>query len=140
MALFAVASHLAPVDIRVAIGTVRSDISEYELDVALAALHPDVHPAQRVPGFVVIEVGRWTNRAPTRGSMTVLACNAEVPVRIACSSLLLFAGRGRTSASAHRKHDQRKQPDEISRPYTPRPERSFGFRAIHSRGRFVPYR
>jgi hypothetical protein len=66
VALRAVRTHLAAVNIGVAIGAVLANIGEHRFYVALRALHLFVHAAQRVFRFVVVEFGDRADRAPTR--------------------------------------------------------------------------
>ena len=73
VALRAVRTHLAAMDVRVAIGAVFTDICEYRLNVTLRALHFFVHAPQWIFRLVVIEFGHRADRAPTRRCVTVLA-------------------------------------------------------------------
>src|SRR5580704_402801 len=83
VALFAVCSHLALVNIGVAVGALRSDIGEDRLDVTLRTSHAFVHAAQRILGGVVIEFGDGADRLPAAKRVTVLAGNAQASVRTA---------------------------------------------------------
>ena len=81
MALFAIGTHLALVDVSVAVGALFAHIRKHRLDVALRACHALVHAAQRILGGVVIELRNCTNRLPRAQGVTVLAGNAETTVR-----------------------------------------------------------
>ncbi len=80
MALFAIRSKLALVNVRVAILTTLSDVSENRLCVALDARDSGVHSAQRVLGLVVIELRDGANRLPRAGRVAVLARDIQIPV------------------------------------------------------------
>lgn len=75
MTVLAVCPHLATVDIRVAIGTVRSHIGEHHFGVALRAADAFVKAAQWIIGLVVIKLGNGTDRLPSHRRVTVLAGN-----------------------------------------------------------------
>jgi hypothetical protein len=85
--LFAVCSHLAAMDICVAISAVRSRVRKYGLGVALGARHPFMKAAQRIPGLVVIELRNGANGLPTGGGMAILARDVQVSVRTAGNSV-----------------------------------------------------
>lgn len=81
MTLRTVASHLAAVKIRMAVGALASNAAKYKLDVALPAVHFLMHTAKGESGFGVPEVRKGPDWPETCGSMTVPACNAQRPVR-----------------------------------------------------------
>jgi hypothetical protein len=83
MALFAVGSHLAAMNVSVAIGTIGSGVREHQLGVTLRASHSLVQAMQRVFRLIVIELRDRTDRLPTHRRMAVLAGNIEVPMRAA---------------------------------------------------------
>ena len=64
VALRAIGTHLAAVNVRVAIGAIFSNVGEDRFGVALHALHFFVHAAEQVVGLVVIEFGDGSNGAP----------------------------------------------------------------------------
>ena len=64
VALRAIGTHLAAVNVRVAIGAIFSNVGEDRFGVALHALHFFVHAAEGVIGFVVIELGNRANGTP----------------------------------------------------------------------------
>lgn len=64
----------------VAILATHSYVAEDEAGMALLASHVGVHATQRVPGFVVIELGNAANRPPRGERVTVLARHIEIPV------------------------------------------------------------
>jgi hypothetical protein len=76
VALRAVWTHLAAVNVGVAIGAILADVSEHGLDVALHAGDFLVHAAQGIPGFAVIEFRRSFNRPPASRSVAVFARNS----------------------------------------------------------------
>jgi len=80
MALFAIGSELAPVDVSVAVLTALADVRKNRLDVALDARHRLVHAAQRILGLVVIEFRNRPNRLPCTDRVAILAGNVQVPV------------------------------------------------------------
>src|SRR5579864_8615504 len=83
VALFAVGTHLALVNVGVAVSTLRSDIREDRLDVALRASHAFVHAAQRILGGVVIELRDGADRLPAAKRVAVLTGNAQASMRAA---------------------------------------------------------
>lgn len=73
MALCAISSHLAAMNVGVAIGAVRPGVREHRLSMTLRTRHSLVQATQRVFGLVVIEFRDCANRLPPRGRMAVLA-------------------------------------------------------------------
>jgi hypothetical protein len=65
----------------VTIGTLRSHVAEHRLGVALRAAHAFMHAAQRIFRCVVIEFRNSPDGLPSTQGVTVLAWNAEAPVR-----------------------------------------------------------
>ncbi len=65
VALLALRSHLPAMDVGVTIGASMTDVLENRLGMALRAGHALVHPAQRIPGLVVIELGNVADRLPS---------------------------------------------------------------------------
>jgi hypothetical protein len=65
----------------VTILAVFAHVGEHGLDVALRALHFFVHAAQRILGFVVVELRNSADGAPTRGSVAVFARNIQGAMR-----------------------------------------------------------
>ena len=91
--LRAIRTHLALVNIGVAILTILPHIREYRFYVALRTLHFLVHAAQRIVRSVVIEFGDRANGAPARSSVAVLARNRERSVRTTSAALLTIRKR-----------------------------------------------
>ena len=91
MALLAVRSHLALVDISVTVRALGSYIREHQLGVALRAAHALVHTPQRVFCGVVIKFGHRPDRLPAAQRVAVLTGNAQTTVRTArvCGRLRL---------------------------------------------------
>ena len=101
MALCAVRSKLATMNVGVAIRTILAHVGENWLDVAEGAGHLFVHAAEGIFRFVVIEFRNGADGPPTRSSVTVFAGNAERAMRVARSlilaSRLILASGGCTS-------------------------------------------
>ena len=81
VALFAIGSQLALVNIGMAIGTSCSGIGKNRFDMALRTRHRFVPSAQRELGKVVIELRFRANWLPTHGGVAVLACDIQRAVR-----------------------------------------------------------
>ena len=90
--LGAIRTHLAAMNIGVAIRAIFADIAEYRLDMALRAFHIFVHAAERIAGFVVVELGHSANGTPGCGTVAVFAWEGERAVRATSGLLLLIAG------------------------------------------------
>ncbi len=54
--LLAIGSHLAAMDVRVAIGALRADVTEYQAGVTLATRNIGMHPSERILRLAVIKV------------------------------------------------------------------------------------
>ncbi len=91
--LGAIRTQLAAMNIGVAICAIFADIAEYRLAMALLAFHIFVHAAERVAGFVVVELDNSAQGAPGCGGVAVFAGDRERAVR-AASGLLLLIARG----------------------------------------------
>ena len=76
VALFTACSHLAAVNIGVAVGTMMSDIGEHQANVALSALDILVQTAQWIAGFVVIEFRKVAYGFPAGEAMTIRTLDA----------------------------------------------------------------
>lgn len=83
VALFAVGSHLAAMDVGVAVRAVRSCVREDRLGVALSTGNALVQTSQRIAGLIVIELRHRTNGLPAHRSVAILAGDAEASVRAA---------------------------------------------------------
>ena len=81
VALFAIRSQLALVDVRVAILALVAHVREHWLDMAGNASNAHVHTAQGILRLIVVEFWNGANRLPTRGRMAVLAGYIEAAVR-----------------------------------------------------------
>ena len=81
MTLFTSGAKLSAVKVGVTILTTHSHVTKYQAGVALHATHVGVHATQRVPGFIVIELGDVADGPPRGERVTVLARHVEVPVR-----------------------------------------------------------
>ncbi len=83
MAFGAVRAHLPLVNVGVAILAILTGVGEDRLRVALGALHFFVHPAERITGFIMVELGDSADGTPACGGMAVLARNSQEAVRTA---------------------------------------------------------
>lgn len=92
VALRAIRSHLAAVNIRVAVGTVTADVRENWLNVTLDAFHFFVHAAQGIARFVVIEFRDSAYWAPSGSGVAVLARNGKGTMRVASGLFLRISG------------------------------------------------
>ena len=86
VALLAVCSQLAPVDVRMAILAAVSDAGKYRLDVTLGAPDGFMQSPQRIFRLVVVEFRDGSYRPPRIGGVAILAGDVEVPVRTVCAS------------------------------------------------------
>ena len=77
----AIRTHLSAMNIRMAIGALRSNICENGFRMALRAGHIRVHAAQRVFRLFVIEFGDRADRLPSRLGVAVLTGNGQRAVR-----------------------------------------------------------
>jgi hypothetical protein len=117
VALRAVRTHLAAVNVCVTIGTIFADVGENRLDVALNALHFFVHAAERIASFAVIEFRRGFDGPPSSSGVAVFARNGKWAVRIAGSlPLWRWVGMGRwlrasSRVAGRRKGEQRPESD-----------------------------
>jgi hypothetical protein len=100
MALLTVASHLAAVKVGMTIGTLFPDIGEYQTRMAFPAVQSGVHPAKRVNGFRVFEIGIGPDRFIAGRIMTVSTRDADRPVGAArtCPHFIGAAGSGSTGS------------------------------------------
>jgi len=88
MALGAVGSKLAAVNVGVAVGAILADICENGLHVALGAGHFFVHATERVLGPAVIKLRHRTYGSPTGRGVTVFTGNGQRAMRIARGLIL----------------------------------------------------
>lgn len=77
MASFAPGSHVAAVDIGVAVTALSADIAEHRFQVALRACNSFVHAAKWVAGLAVIELRYLANRSPAAEGVAILAGNIQ---------------------------------------------------------------
>ncbi len=75
VALFARSAELTLVNVRVAIGALRSYIAEHRLGVALRAVDAFVHASQGKVRLIVIELHVSTNGLPPAHRMAILTGN-----------------------------------------------------------------
>ena len=81
VALLAIRTELAFVNIGMAVLAARAHIAEHRLHVALRTSHVLVKAAQRVTGAVVIKFGNGADRLPALRSVAVLAGNVQIAMR-----------------------------------------------------------
>src|SRR5215469_17730093 len=102
MALFAVCSQLALVDVSVAILAVLSNAGKYRPDVTLGAGDRLMHAPQRIFGLIVVEFRNGADRPPRIGGVAVLARYAQVSVWTVRASCALGVSHS-PSAAKHQK-------------------------------------
>ena len=81
MALLAICSQLALVNVGMAVLTALSDIGEDGFDMASGACDRCVHAPKRIFSLVVIEFWKGADRFPRLGGVAVLAWYVQIPVR-----------------------------------------------------------
>ena len=81
VALLAVCSQLAFVDVGMAILAALSNVGKYGFDVALGASHRRMHTTQRISRLVMVEFRNGAYRLPRIGSVAVLTRYVEISVR-----------------------------------------------------------
>ena len=94
VALCAVRTHLAAVDIRVAIRAVLANVGKYGFHVALGALHFFVQAAEWIFRFAVIEFGNRADGSPSGRGVAVFARNIQRTMGISLGFLLSGARSG----------------------------------------------
>lgn len=110
VALLAIGTHLALVNVGVAVGALLADVGEDRLGVALNTAHAFVHAAQRILGGVVIEFRNCADRLPSAERVTVLARNVETSVRAARSrGRLRLSDRQRRGRQNHERNHRMKK-------------------------------
>jgi len=83
-------SHLAAMDVCVAIRARLTNLRENQFGVTLCARTDGcVHPTQGVLGLVVIKVRSGADRLPTRAGVACLARKVETAVGTSCGGLIL---------------------------------------------------
>lgn len=94
VALLAISSQLAAVNIGVAILAALPNIAEHRFHVALHASDRLMHAAQWVSRLVMIEFRNCADRFPCARRMTVLAWNIQISVRtVRALRLLRLSGK-----------------------------------------------
>lgn len=81
VALLAASTHLAAVDVGVAVSALAAYVGEHLLRMALGTRDVLVHAAQGVAGLIVIEFRYGADRFPTQGRMAILAREIQISVR-----------------------------------------------------------
>ena len=111
MALFAVGSQLALVNIGMAIGAARAGIGEDHPGVTLGTRHGLVHSAERVLGLVVIEFRLGPDGLPSHGRVAVLAGNVQCAVGAAA----IGVGRRLRASNVAQRQQKRERQFEFHR-------------------------
>lgn len=83
VALRTVRAELSAVYVGVTIGAIFSNVRENRLGMASRAGHLFVHTAKRIPRGVVIEFGNGANGSPARVGVAIFAGNVQRTVRAA---------------------------------------------------------
>lgn len=112
--LLAIGAELPPMNISVAIRTLRAYIAEYRFGVAIDASHLGVHAAQRIAGLVVIKFRNRPDRLPARKGVAILAGDRDGAMRITCLKCR------RTAVLRLRRHPQRQQDKNKRKHRSPR--------------------
>jgi len=107
VALFALRSKLAPMNVRVAVTAFRADVGEDQAAVALLAGDPLVETAQRVARLVMVKLDDVAERFPGGESVAVLAGDIQTPVGAARGGTV-GGLRGRKPRRHH--HEDGQQP------------------------------
>ena len=107
VALLAVGSELALVDVGVAVGALVAYVGEDRLDVALGACHVLVQTAQRKLRLAVIEFGNRPDGAPANCTVAVLTGHTQISMWTVGDCVLLYLPRSCRSRGQkhHRKHE-----------------------------------
>jgi hypothetical protein len=71
--LLAVRPELAAMDVGMAVGTLRTHVTEYRFGMALDAIDLRMHALQGIAGLIVIEFGNGADRFPARLRMAIFA-------------------------------------------------------------------
>lgn len=128
--LCTVGPKLAAMNVGVAIGAILANIGENRFYVAERASHLFVHAAQRIFGFVVIELGDSADGPPAGSSVAVFARNGERAMRIArglilarreCASGMESVGCGHSSRDGERQQSPESELEQRDRVNIPHP-------------------
>ena len=106
MALLAVGSELAFVNVGMAIRALGSHVRKHRLGMALGARYALVHAAEGKLGQVVIELRNAADRFPARRGVAVLTRHVQVAVRAASARVILRLAYGRSAAAKQQKRNQ----------------------------------
>lgn len=128
VALLAVRAHLALVNVRVAIRTLRTHIGEDHLGMALSTSHTLMHSAQRVLGGVVVKLRYGADGFPTAQSVTILAGNTQASVRTSRAGRRLRLPSRWLTAGKHRERDHQMKQNCRTQGYSQPFERDFDSR------------
>jgi hypothetical protein len=105
VAMVALRSHLAPMDVGMAVRAFVAHVGEHQAGVALGAAYPLMHPPQGVAGLVVVELGNAADGLPAGGGVAVLARDVEVAVRAAGVHVGRLPGRSPGEGQQQPQHD-----------------------------------
>jgi len=107
VALLAICSQLALVNVSMAILAVFSNVGENRPGMAFGTCNRPVQAAQRILRLIVIEFRNRANRPPRIGCVAILARNGEIAMRTVRSSSSLCADNTRTSGKPEKKDQNR---------------------------------
>lgn len=111
VALRAVWTHLAAVNVGVTIGAVFRHIRKNRLAVTGNALRFFVHAAQGIAGLAVIEFRHSADRPPAGGGVAVFAWDFEGTVRVACGLFLRAGGMRREPSTVSGGREGKERPE-----------------------------
>lgn len=94
MALRAIRAHLPLVHVGMTVFAMFANVGKHWFDMALRAFHLFVHAAQWIAGFVVVKLGIWPDRLPSRGSVAIFARDLEASVGTSSRFFLRFRTSG----------------------------------------------
>lgn len=91
MTLFAIASELTAVNIRVAVRADLGSVGKSEPDVTLAAIQRHMQSPERVSGLIVIELRGGADGIPARRRMTICTGDPQRVMRTAGAPPLVLS-------------------------------------------------
>lgn len=105
VALFAVGSKLALVNVGMAIGAFLTHIGKDRFDVALRASHSLMHAAERVPRLAMIKLRNVADGFPSTEGVAILAGDIQRAMRAARIGVdLRLRSGGRAGGEAQQQH------------------------------------
>lgn len=107
VALFAICSQLALVNVGMAILAAFSNVGENGPGMAFSTRNRLVQAAQRILRLIVIEFRNRANRSPCIGCVAILARNVEIAMRTVRPSSSLRADNTRSSGKPEKQDQNR---------------------------------